>query len=45
MFIKDLNACELFSAGDATHLRELLHPDKEDLKISYSLAHAVVNPG
>ena len=45
MFIKDLNACELFSAGDATHLRELLHPDKADLKINYSLAHAVVNPG
>jgi len=45
MFIKDLSACELFLAGDETHLRELLHPDKTDLKINYSLAHAVVKPG
>jgi mannose-6-phosphate isomerase-like protein (cupin superfamily) len=45
MFIKDLSACEPFLAGDATHLRELLHPDKADLKINYSLAHAVVKPG
>jgi mannose-6-phosphate isomerase-like protein (cupin superfamily) len=45
MFIKDLNACKLFMAGDATQLRELLHPDREDLKINYSLAHAVVKPG
>jgi mannose-6-phosphate isomerase-like protein (cupin superfamily) len=26
-------------------LREILHPDKEDLPIRYSLAHAVVKPG
>jgi mannose-6-phosphate isomerase-like protein (cupin superfamily) len=26
-------------------LRELLHPDKADLAIRYSLAHAVVKPG
>jgi mannose-6-phosphate isomerase-like protein (cupin superfamily) len=45
MFIKGLNECEPFLAGDATHLRELLHPDKADLKINYSLAHAVVEPG
>jgi mannose-6-phosphate isomerase-like protein (cupin superfamily) len=45
LFIKELNACEFFTAGDDTHLRELLHPDKADLKINYSLAHAVVNPG
>ncbi len=45
MFIKDLSACEPFLAGDATHLRELLHPDKADLKINYSLAHAVVETG
>ena len=45
MFVKDLNSCELFMAGDATHLRELLHPDKEDLAIRYSLAHARVRPG
>jgi mannose-6-phosphate isomerase-like protein (cupin superfamily) len=45
MFIKDLSACKPFLAGDATQLRELLHPDKADLKINYSLAHAVVEPG
>ena len=45
MIIKGLNQCEPFLAGDATHLRELLHPDKADLKINYSLAHAVVKPG
>jgi mannose-6-phosphate isomerase-like protein (cupin superfamily) len=45
MFIKDLNECEPFLAGDATRLRELLHPDKADIKINYSLAHAVVKPG
>ena len=45
MFVKDLNSCEQFMAGDATHLRELLHPDKADLAISYSLAHALVRPG
>ena len=32
-------------AGDRTLLRELFHPDKADLKIRYSLAHAKVKPG
>jgi mannose-6-phosphate isomerase-like protein (cupin superfamily) len=45
MFIKDLKDCEEFTAGDNSILRELLHPDKTDLAISYSLAHAVVRPG
>jgi len=45
MFIKDLNDCEEFTAGDGSLLRELLHPDKADLAIRYSLAHAVVKPG
>jgi mannose-6-phosphate isomerase-like protein (cupin superfamily) len=45
VFVKDLNSCEQFMAGDATHLRELLHPDKENLAIGYSLAHALVRPG
>jgi mannose-6-phosphate isomerase-like protein (cupin superfamily) len=45
MFIKDLRACEPFLAGDATLLRELLHPGKADLQINFSLAHAVVEPG
>jgi len=40
--IKD---CEEFIAGDNCALREILHPDKADLTLRYSLAHAVVKPG
>lgn len=45
MFIQDLQNCEEFIAGDGTILRELLHPDRADLDLRYSLAHAVVKPG
>ena len=45
MFIKDLQDCEEFFAGDNTILRELLHPDKADLNLRYSLAHAMLKPG
>ncbi len=45
MFIKNLQDCEEFIAGDDSYLRELLHPDKADLAIRYSLAHAVIKPG
>jgi len=45
MFIKDLNDCEEIIAGDNSILRELLHPDKADISIRYSLAHAIVKPG
>jgi mannose-6-phosphate isomerase-like protein (cupin superfamily) len=45
MFIKNLKDCEEFFAGDNTILRELLHPDKADLDLRYSLAHAVLKPG
>ncbi len=45
MFIIKLNDCEEFIAGDNVILREILHPDKADLKLRYSLAHAVVKPG
>ncbi len=45
MFVKNLQDCEEFIAGDDSLLRELLHPDKTDLAIRYSLAHAVVKPG
>ena len=37
--------CPEFLAGDATHLREILHPDKMDIALRYSLAYAVVKPG
>jgi mannose-6-phosphate isomerase-like protein (cupin superfamily) len=45
MFIRDLKDCEEFTAGDGCTLRELLHPDKAELALRYSLAHAVVAPG
>ena len=40
-----LRDCLEFVAGDRSILRELLHPDKADLAIRYSLAHAKVRPG
>ena len=45
MHIKDLQATEEFIAGDNTIIKELLHPDKADVKLRYSLAHARVAPG
>lgn len=45
MFIKDLKNCKEFVAGDNAILRELLHPDKENLKLRYSLAYAIVRQG
>ncbi len=45
LFIRGLDDCETFIAGDETILKEILHPDKADLTLRYSLAHAVVRPG
>lgn len=45
MLIRKLNACEEFTAGDGTLLRELLHPDKQPIDLRYSLAHAIVPVG
>lgn len=45
MLVQKLNACEEFVAGDATLLRELLHPDKQQVQLRYSLAHATVPAG
>jgi mannose-6-phosphate isomerase-like protein (cupin superfamily) len=45
MYIRTLQDCEEFFAGDNTILRELLHPDKADLNLRYSLAHAMLKPG
>ena len=45
MFIRELKDCEEFVAGDNCLLREILHPDKAELALRYSLAHAVVKPG
>ena len=45
MYTVNLDQCKEFIAGDGSNLRELLHPDKADLKLRYSLAHAIVKPG
>ena len=34
-----------FVAGDKTQIKELLHPEKNNVPINYSLAHATVAPG
>ncbi len=45
MWIKNLKDCKEIIAGDKTVLRELLNPNKEELKANYSIAYAYVKPG
>lgn len=45
MLVQKLNNCPEFLAGDSTHLRELLHPDKQAIALRYSLAHATLPVG
>jgi len=45
MFKKSLKQADEFVAGDATHLREILHPHNDPVKLGYSIAHAYIKPG
>lgn len=45
MAVIRLQDCAEFTAGDGCRLREILHPDKQDIALRYSLAHATVSPG
>lgn len=45
MFVKKLEDCREFIAGDGSILRELLHADKGNFDFRYSLAHAKVKKG
>lgn len=45
MFKKSLKETDEFVAGDATHLREILHPHNDPVKLGYSIAHAYIKPG
>lgn len=45
MFKKSLEQANEFIAGDATHLREILHPKNALVEIGYSIAHAYIKPG
>jgi mannose-6-phosphate isomerase-like protein (cupin superfamily) len=45
MLVRTLEECNTFTAGDKSLLKEILHPDRHDLNIRYSLAWATVKPG
>lgn len=45
MLVRTFDECPEFIAGDKTILHELLHPDKADVALDYSLAHATLEPG
>ena len=45
MNIIHLDSCNEFVAGDNCILKEIFNPNKEELALSYSLAHAKVKPG
>ncbi len=45
MKIKDVAEIPPITAGDDSELRELLHPDRDDVELGCSLACAVVKPG
>ena len=44
MLIRHIRDCEEFIAEDDSLLRELIHPDKHDVDLRYSFAHAEVEP-
>ncbi len=45
MFVSSLKNRKEIVAGDATVLRELLHPGKQPIAVHYSLAHARLEHG
>lgn len=45
MLIKRMDRCEEIVANDGCRLRELLHPDRDETDIPYSVALAWVDPG
>ena len=47
MSIRKLDECKVITALDGTILRELLNPlhDGPELKVGYSIAHALIKPG
>lgn len=42
---RGLHECEEIVANDLCRLREILHPDKHRHDLSFSMAHAAVEPG
>jgi len=45
MLVKRLADCREIVAGDRTRLRELLHPERDQVGVRYSLAIARLEPG
>lgn len=45
MIFKHLDAIPTFTAGDATLIREWLHPKNDAVNIPYSIAFATLEPG
>ena len=45
MLKKTLGASRPIRAADNSELREILHPDRDGVRVGYSLAHAAVKPG
>lgn len=45
MIYRHFDDVAAFVAGDATHIREVLHPHRDGSDLNYSLAHATLKPG
>ena len=45
MIIKDAALCKDITSSDNTIIREVLHPIKDNIDISYSLAQGILKPG
>ena len=45
MIVKATHDTPAFKAGDATLIREILHPKHEGFPLPYSIAHASLEPG
>lgn len=45
MIRKEISKVPAFTAGDATLIREVLHPKNEEVSLSYSLAYATLEAG
>jgi mannose-6-phosphate isomerase-like protein (cupin superfamily) len=45
MLIKNIKNIPSFLAGDHTYIKEVLHPNNDNISIQYSLAHATLPIG
>ncbi len=45
MIVKHIPQLPFFTAGDETHLTEVLHPKNDLIELPYSIAYATIAPG